>query len=353
MDIILTIFYCLILLSVLVFIHEGGHFLAAKMFGVRVTEFMIGLPGPNIGFKYKGTKFGISCILLGGYARVCGMEPGNLSPYLKDVLALVHGRGAVTLSEVVDSLGIAKEDAVDTLNELIEWGSIEKPKNNFDDRMDTVYKASELDGYSIGESREIDDKDDYFLKEYYCQYRCLPFWKRSLILLAGILVNILFAMVVFVILFSIFGFDVQNPDTSEISHICLNPLEAISFGGQYIVAVLVAVFNMINPATAADTLSNSSSLIGIAVISKSAAEQGAWAFMQLMAMISVSLGIMNLLPIPPLDGGRFIVEIYQKIFKKNVSETVMSRISIIGVALILILFFVVTNQDIQRYILGA
>ena len=44
---------------ILVFIHEGGHYLAAKAFGVRVTEFMIGLPGPSIGFTWKGTRFGI------------------------------------------------------------------------------------------------------------------------------------------------------------------------------------------------------------------------------------------------------------------------------------------------------
>lgn len=51
MDVLLMIICAVIVLSILVFIHEGGHFLTAKMFGVRVTEFMLGLPGPNIGFK--------------------------------------------------------------------------------------------------------------------------------------------------------------------------------------------------------------------------------------------------------------------------------------------------------------
>ena len=50
MDIIIMIIAATIVLGFLVFIHEGGHFLAARLFGVRVTEFMIGFPGPSIGF---------------------------------------------------------------------------------------------------------------------------------------------------------------------------------------------------------------------------------------------------------------------------------------------------------------
>ena len=49
MDILLTILIATLVLGFLVFIHEGGHFLAARAFGVRVSEFMIGLPGPSIG----------------------------------------------------------------------------------------------------------------------------------------------------------------------------------------------------------------------------------------------------------------------------------------------------------------
>ena len=82
MDIVLMIVYATLILGFLVFIHEGGHYLAARAFGVRVTEFMLGLPGPNIGFTKWGTKFGVTPFLLGGYAKLCGMEPGEMSPHL-------------------------------------------------------------------------------------------------------------------------------------------------------------------------------------------------------------------------------------------------------------------------------
>ena len=63
-----TIFWGVITFSILVVIHEGGHFLAARAFGVKVHEFMVGLPGPAIRFRSKrsGTSFGITAIPLGG-----------------------------------------------------------------------------------------------------------------------------------------------------------------------------------------------------------------------------------------------------------------------------------------------
>ena len=111
--------------------------------------------------------------------------------------------------------------------------------------------------------------------------------------------------------------------------------------------------NLFNPVTMQETISNSTSIIGIAVISKSAAEAGICAFLEFMAMISISLGIMNLLPIPPLDGGRFLIEIYQVITRRNVPVKAINIISLVGIALLFALFFVVMNQDIQRFIFGA
>lgn len=74
--------------------------------------------------------------------------------------------------------------------------------------------------------------------------------------------------------------------------------------------------------------------------------------MQFMAMISASLGIMNLLPILPLDGGRFLIEIIQVTIRKNVSEKVVNTISFLGMAAMIIFFVFMMNQDVQRFILG-
>ena len=141
MDILIMIVAATIVLGVLVFIHEGGHFLAAKAFGVRVTEFMLGLPGPSIGFTAGGTKFGITPILLGGYARVCGMEPGEMKPHLREALAALHRRGTATMEDIALDCGIGAEDAYEALEELVEWGSAVGPTKK--DRFNT-YRAPEV-----------------------------------------------------------------------------------------------------------------------------------------------------------------------------------------------------------------
>ena len=137
-----------------------------------------------------------------------------------------------------------------------------------------TYFACEDAAHKLGELREVPDPQALFEEEYCKQYRSLGFVKRSIILLAGIFINILFAMVVFVLLYSFFGVDLQNTETGEITHVVLDPLRSCMAGFTYIGAVVQAVVSLFNPATAAETVNNSASIIGIAVVSKSAFEQG-------------------------------------------------------------------------------
>ena len=129
-------------------------------------------------------------------------------------------------------------------------------------------------------------------------------------------------------------------------------LQALQAGFMYIGMVIQAVAGLFNPATAAQTVSDSTSIVGIAVMSKTYAEAGLLEFVFFMAMLSVSLGIMNLLPIPPLDGGRFVIEIFQKLMRKNVSTRALSYMSAAGMILFLGFFAIMVNQDVQRFVFG-
>lgn len=111
----------------LVFIHEGGHYLAARAFGVRVTEFMLGLPGPSIGFTKGETRYGVTAVPLGGYAKVCGMEAGPLQPHLQEALASLYRRGIANMEDVARDCGISDDEAYNALEELVEWGSVIGP----------------------------------------------------------------------------------------------------------------------------------------------------------------------------------------------------------------------------------
>ena len=361
------VIYAIICLGFLVLIHEGGHYLASRAFGVRVSEFMLGLPGPSIGFTRGDTRFGVTAVPLGGYARVCGMEPGEMSPHLKAAMASVYARGEALMEDVAADCGISDDEAYDALEELVEWGSITGPtkKDEFNTYRTPAVNPTRKEirharaaGDPVpqklagGTPRPLSDVDAFFVAEYKQQYRSLPYWKKSVILLAGITMNILFALLAFIIIYSVMGFDYQIVATGEITHVTVSPWRAIQAGFVYIGMVVQAVVGLFNPATVADTVSNSTSIMGIAVLSKSAAEQGFESFLSFTAMLSVSLGIMNLLPIPPLDGGRWVVETVARIRRRSVSVKVLNALSMVGMALFVLLFVVMMNQDIQRFVFG-
>ncbi len=365
LDILYTVLCAVIVIGFLVLIHEGGHYLAAKAFRVRVTEFMIGLPGPSIGFTVGETKFGLTAIPLGGYAKVCGMETGEIDPHLKQVMAYIYRNGMATLHDVACACDISEEDAEYTLEELLEWGSIIESGK----RDECVYKTPESRPskkdkrfarkhclpapltLAEGSARNVTDDDLLFNIEYSKQYRSLPFWKRSVIVLAGITVNLLFAILAFVFIYSIIGVDITT-QSGEVVHYNANPIQSLQAGFSYIGLVFQAIIGLFNPQTAAQTVSESSSIVGIAVMSADFFSKGLADALFFMAAISVSLGLMNLIPIPPLDGGRFLVEIIQKITGRDVPMKVMGYVSMVGMALFLCFFVFMLNQDVQRFIFG-
>ncbi len=125
-EIIAPIFRGVLLLSVLVFVHEGGHFLAARACGVRVTELFLGMPCRfNVHFSSKriGTKFGVTPLLIGGYAAICGMDPQTV-PCAPAVLAAVHRHGTVSVSDLARELELDPDDVLDACAFLLGWGSI-------------------------------------------------------------------------------------------------------------------------------------------------------------------------------------------------------------------------------------
>ena len=63
--------------------------------------------------------------------------------------------------------------------------------------------------------------------------------------------------------------------------------------------------------------------------------------------------LMNLLPIPPLDGGKLVIEVIQKIIGRDIPVSVVNAISLFGMALFMLLFIFMINQDVQRFVLGG
>ena len=83
-----------------------------------------------------------------------------------------------------------------------------------------------------------------------------------------------------------------------------------------------------------------------------AGQMGAGSFFWIMALISLNLGLINLLPIPVLDGGQIVLVSIEAITNRPISRTIKEKVMLVGVAMILLLMVFATWNDIARLVLG-
>ena len=447
--IIAPIFWFVVVVSFLVFVHEGGHFLAARACGVRVTEFFLGMPCRfNLSHVSKriGTKFGVTPLLLGGYAMICGMEPfdDDLAPR---ALALVHRRGVMSVEDLARELGCDTDRALNICAALQGWGSLAprydeaKGERAGGAYLATTYAAMPRDskGRTIYDGKSFAraeatiegdaweppfSDDEFFARERSRTYVGVGFWKRAFMLIAGIVVNIVVGFMLMMSVYSIIGFSVAqdvntvgsveqgslaeeiglapgdaivsidgsetdtwtdvytalqeaagsgefelvfdhdgatetavvNLDEGEMlgvgvstELVRLNPIEAAQVSWSSIVLTAQSVASLLNPSQTLTVLDQSTSVVGIAVMSAEAASAGAATLLNFAAAISFSLGFMNLLPIPPLDGGKLLIEIVQAVIRRPVPLKVQNGLSVVGLALIGVLFVYMLRIDFMRF----
>lgn len=445
-----AIFWGLLTLSVLVFIHEGGHFLAARACGVRVTEFFLGLPCRfNIHYVSKkiGTKFGVTPLLLGGYAAICGMDPTECS-YAVDVLELIHKQGRASVDEIASTLSISTDDALEACVLLQSWGSI-SPVYETDDgsKPDTRYYATvymsvprDHSGYTVYDGKKFMraeatlpgdswvpqmSKEAFFEFERDKTYIGQGFWRRAFMLVAGICVNIVCGLLLLMSVYSFIGVTVgvnsnqigavdrtsiaygaglREGDTilqigdescsdwsdilsavnnasgstceivfrrdgvnkttrvslpkksklgisvqTKVVHLKL--IDSFKVSVNYVVQTAQGVAQLLMPQHTKEILDNSTSVVGISIMSSEAAEAGVSTYLTFAALISLSLGFMNLLPIPPLDGGKLLIEIVQAVSRRKLSLRVQNALTLVGIALFGLLFVYMLCSDILRFIL--
>lgn len=445
-EIIAPIFWGVLLLSVLVFVHEGGHFLAARACGVRVTELFLGMPCRfNVHFASKriGTKFGVTPLLIGGYAAICGMDPQTV-PCAPAVLAAVHRHGTVSVSDLARELELDPDDVLDACAFLLGWGSI-APVHEDESKQSSKYypmtyasMPRDAAGNTVYDGKAFDrthatkqgdawvppmGDDEFYRCERSHTYLGKGFWKRALMLVAGIIVNILTGFILMVGVYSIVGIQsVDNVNTigaveagspaasaglkagdailmvdgestatweevynalqesgedgavdltvehdgsqrqmtielsdqgtlgisASVRTVRLNPLDSMRVGAMYIVQTAQGIIRMLTPQHTVEMLNNSASIVGISVLSAQAAQAGAGTFLSFAALISFSLGFMNLLPIPPLDGGKLLIEIVQAVSRRQVPIKVQAAFSWLGIILFGLLFVYMLRVDILR-----
>lgn len=360
----MTILFVIIILVFLILVHEFGHFLAAKLFGIRVDEFGIGFPPRALLFgKLGDTEYTLNWIPFGGFVRLFGeQEDSNErgkgsfigSPRWKQAIILVAG---VTMNAVAAyclfavALGVGVPGIVDQL----------QPNQNAQLLVSDVIAGSPADAAGIAAGDQIlsitDAAGDVpdaltptamvaFVSDHGGQQLKVTYLHDSATTTSTVIP----------------ANGVNTQDAAQpaigvglvlVANVALPPLAAMHQAfyttGESFVLVGQGLWQIISTALhGSPDLSGVVGPVGLVSQVGQAEANGIGEVIELAAFISVNLTIVNLIPIPALDGGRLLVLIVEAIMRKNAPKLAIQLLNTIGVALIILLMVTVTYNDIAR-----
>ena len=328
-----TAVLAILLFCIMIFPHELGHFIAAKRLGVKVNEFAFGM-GPAIWKKQsKETLYSIRIFPIGGYCAMEGEDEDSDNPRafsnkrpLHKLIILTAGSfmnvvcAIVIMILVVGVLGFTTTtiDAVDPNSPAsiagIEAGDKivmidESPVDSWTDITSSIINS---DGNEMKFVVERDGSEESFV--------VTPVENET----KGYIVGI----------------------TSRVSH---NPAKAVVEGTKATWNLTLALFDtfgqLFGGELGADSLAGP---VGMVQMVSETSTYGLWYYGFLTAMICINLAIINMLPLPALDGGRIIFVLYTMITGKPVNQRVEGAIHFAGLMLLLGLFVFVTINDVSR-----
>lgn len=346
----------LLVLSFLIFIHELGHFLAARYFGVKVEVFSIGF-GKKIFSRTKGdTEYCLSMIPLGGYVKMKGQEDldplarsGEDDSYntkhpLQRLVILFAGPFANFLTAFVLYFAVATS-GMQILEPII--GDVIKDSPAKLGGLQKGDAILDIDGQEISKWEDI----SVAIKSSQSESLDIIIFRDGVEQQLFITPKILSSQ-------NIFGETIHKKmlgiapsgDTREVTYSLSDSLyvgydKTVESGKLIFLSILKLVQGVISP-------DNVGGIVSIVDVTAKASEMGITALMLLTALISVNLGVLNLLPIPALDGGHMVFVIYEFIFKKPPRENILYRLTIMGWILLGGVMFLGLYNDINRLFLG-
>ncbi len=341
----------LLVLSFLIFFHELGHFLAARYFGVKVEVFSIGF-GKKIFSKIIGdTEYRLSAIPLGGYVQMKGQDDSDPTKFSNDpdsynrkkpwqrIIILIAGPfanfflafllyivianigvtrlapviGEVSQNSPAQQIGLKKGDKILEINgqKINSWDDLSKLIKQSNGKLIlTIQRDKTIQAYLV----KPDTKE---VKNIFGEIK-----KRRII---GI-----------------------SP-SGETVIINYNPIEAIHFAYSETIRattlILKSLQKLVEGVIPAKDLGG---VVSIVQVTAKASEVGIVALLGLTALISVNLGVLNLLPIPALDGGHIMFNLYEIVRKKPPSQEVLYKLTVMGWVFLLSLMAFTIFNDIYR-----
>ncbi len=356
----------IVLILIVVFIHEYGHYYFAKRYGVGVTDFSIGFGKEIFGWKDKsGTRWKICWIPLGGYVKFFGdrnvysqsdhkeilekyteeeqQKLFTLKPLYQRALIVFGGPLANFILALVIFFSIYTFIGKDFTPAVINEVQKDSPamigglKDN-----DIIL---EIDGNKVQSIMEVskyimmstDDFIDFKVKRSYDEI--ILRIKPDMIDSEDNLGNSVKKRMVGIKL---------GAYNNEINHVKLGPAKSLFHAANEVYYVSISSLKyIVGMITGKADTSQLGGPIRIAKISGQVADIGLLAFISMMAYISISLGLVNLFPIPMLDGGHLMFYAFEMILGRPLSQKTQEGFFRIGMFLLISLMFFTTFNDLK------
>ncbi len=342
-----------IILSILILIHEFGHYYVAKKSGMLVEEFGFGLPPRLFGIKKGETLYSLNLLPFGGFVKIFGEHPDDLKKRTKDeldrafsrkpwfqraaviiagplmnfilavaVISFMFSRGVylpsekVTVVEVTKSspaaeAGLRKDDVIVSMDgERVD--SVEKmvslSKAKAGNRVEVRYERNGDRAVTSLVPRQDPPRGQGALGVVITdmEIRQYPWYQAPFVgIRESVRVSVLFYQELFGILGKFITF--QRPE--------------VEVAGP----------------------------VGIARLTGQAVESGPGAVFQLLGLLSLNLALINIIPFPALDGGQLSFVMFEAVSGRKINEKVKARINALGFALLMLLIFLITVKDIRSF----
>lgn len=348
----MSIFIALIILSFLVFFHELGHFFVARLCGVRVEVFSIGFGKKIASVQIGQTQYALSLIPLGGYVKLKGQDDANPKAHNYEADSYLsknpYQRIAILLAGPLFNLLLAffLYIAVGIGGKLSLLPVVGEVKENYPaylagikagDRILSIDNKEiktweELDSIILSSSGELLISIERDPSQIF-NFHLTPIEKEAK---------------------NIFGEDITRrvigiASANAVGKVSYRGWESIRYGfEETLKASTLIAQGIVKLISGVVPSSEVGGVVSIVSVIGSASQEGWVILFWLTALISVNLGILNLLPIPALDGGHIIFNCYEIIMRKPPSENVAYYLTLCGWAILLALMFLGLYNDIFR-----
>jgi len=359
----MAILIFIIILSVLIVVHEVGHFTVAKKFGIRIDEFGLGYP-PRAKklFSWKGTDFTLNWLPFGGFVRIFGedaptevgvpTEVGSDSFVSKNrgIQAAVLVAGVVAnfiFAWFLISLGFM----VGMPSSATESFPIENARTVITSVMPNspAFNA----GFEPGDEIVSATRGDQVVEE--SALEVAEFIALSLEPINFAIIRDEMGLEIFVTpeMSGTLGKPVIGVSMDELGIATLPPMRAVYQGlrttTELTILTAQAIWGLLSDAVQGEgSLSGLTGPVGLVGIVGDVSGLGFAYLLSLTALISINLTLINLLPFPALDGGRLLMVFVEAVSRKKIPARVTGSLNMIGFVFLILLMVLVTVQDVRN-----